>query len=167
VELILQAVRNLPVPFTVTIVGGEEKTSSLSKTGYLGELRKLCGDLGISDCVTFAGPKRPEELPSYYRTADVFAYPSLYENFAQPILEAASYGVPVIATPVGVAPEIIENEETGFLVADDPKTMSHALEQLADSSVRKNMGQKLKARVRNKFAWNRVMNQYMELYHSF
>jgi len=166
VELILQAVKNLPVPFTVTLVGGEEKTSSLSKTGYLRELKKLCGDLGISDYVTFAGPKLPEELPSYYRAADVFVYPSLYENFAQPILEAASYGVPVIATPVGVAPEIIEDEETGFLVADDPNAMGRALQQLADSSVKKNLGQKLKERVRNKFAWSRVMNQYMELYHS-
>ena len=34
VELILQAVKNLSIPFTVTIVGGEEKTSSLSQTGY-------------------------------------------------------------------------------------------------------------------------------------
>jgi glycosyltransferase involved in cell wall biosynthesis len=166
VELILQAVQKLSIPYTVTIVGGEEKTSSLSRTGYLDELRTLCQELGISERVTFTGPKPSHELPSYYRTADAFVYPSLYENFAQPILEAASYGIPVVATPVGVAPEIIEDDETGFLVSADPKTLSRALEQLADPSVRKNLGEKLKETVRNKFAWSRIMDQYMELYRS-
>ncbi len=167
VELILQAVQKLSIPFTVTIVGGEEKTSSLSKTGYLNELKNLCEDLGVSENVTFTGPKSPEELPSYYRTADVFVYPSLYENFAQPILEAASYGVPVIATPIGIAKEIIADGETGFLVAADPSALCHALGQLADSSFRNSLGAKLQETVRNKFAWDRIMNQYMELYRSF
>jgi glycosyltransferase involved in cell wall biosynthesis len=167
VELILQAVKKLSIPYSVTIVGGEEKTSSLSKTGYLDELRGLSEDLGISDHVTFAGPKPPEELPSYYRAADVFVYPSLYENFAQPILEAASYGVPVIATPVGIAQEIIEDGETGFLTTSDPTTLARRLEQLADPSFKRGLGEKLKETVRNKFAWNRIMDQYVELYRSF
>lgn len=167
VELILQAVKNLSIPFTVTIVGGEEKTSSLSKVGYLKELRSLCQELGISDHVTFTGPRPPEELPSYYRAADVFVYPSLYENFAQPILEAASYGVPVIATPVGIAKEIIADGETGFLTSANPTSLGQTLEQLADRSFRRSLGAKLKETVRNKFAWNRIMDQYMELYRSF
>jgi glycosyltransferase involved in cell wall biosynthesis len=167
VELILQAVKNLSIPFTVTIVGGEEKTSSLSQTGYLNELRNLCQELGISDRVTFTGPRPPEELPFYYRAADVFVYPSLYENFAQPILEAASYGVPVIATPVGIAKEIIADGETGFLTSANPTSLGKTLEQLADRSVRRSLGANLKETVRNKFAWNRIMDQYMELYRSF
>lgn len=167
VELILQAVQKLSIPFTVTIVGGEEKTSSLSKTGYLNELKNLCEDLGISENVIFTGSKPPDKLPSYYRAADVFVYPSLYENFAQPILEAASYGIPVVATPVGIAKEIIADGETGFLVTADPSALCHALEQLADSSFRNSLGAKLKETVRNKFAWDRIMDQYMELYRSF
>lgn len=167
VELILQAVKQLSIPCKVTIVGGEEKTSSLSKSGYLDELRNLCKNLGISDRITFAGPKPPEELPSYFRAADVFVYPSLYENFAQPILEAASYGIPIISTPVGIASEIIKEGDTGFLITDDPAALSHALEQLADPTLCKNLGQNLRETVRNKFAWNRIMDQYMDLYRSF
>ena len=167
VELILKAVKNLSMPFLVTVVGGEEKTSSLSKTGYLQELKNLCNQLGISDRIKFVGPQSPEDLPSYYESANVFVYSSLYENFAQPILEAASYGLPVISTAVGIAPEIIKNGETGFLVPGDPQAMSQALEQLQSPGFRKNLGLKLKETVRNKFAWSRVMNQYMELYRSF
>ena len=167
VELILKAVRKLSVPYTVTIVGGEEKTSSLTKSGYLNELKKLCAGLGITDRVVFTGPKPPRDLPSFYNAADVFVYPSLYENFSQPILEAGSYGIPVIATPVGIAPEIIEDGETGLLVSGEPEDLAQKLEQLGDASARKKMGLQLKEKIRNKFAWNPIMDQYMELYNSF
>ena len=166
VELILQAVKMLSIPCTVTIVGGEEKTSSLTKSGYLDELKDLCIDLGIADRVTFIGPKSPEELPSFYSAADVFVYPSLYENFAQPILEAASYGIPVIATSVGIAPELIEDGETGFLVSGEPPELAQRLEQLGDSSERRKMGLKIQDKARNKFAWDPIIDQYMELYRS-
>jgi len=166
VELILRAVKMLSIPCTVTIVGGEEKTSSLTKSGYLDELKELCRNLGIEDRVTFTGPKSPGELPSFYSDADVFVYPSLYENFAQPILEAGSHGIPVIATSIGIAPEIIEDGETGFLVSGEPPVLAQRLEQLGDSSERRKMGLKIQDKVRNKFAWGPIMDQYMELYRS-
>ncbi len=167
VELILRAVSALSRPFTFTIVGGEEKTSSLTKPGYLDELKKLCVDLKITDRVVFAGPKPPEALAAFYNAADVFVYPSLYENFSQPILEAGSYGIPIIATRVGIAPEIIEEGVTGFLVSGETENLTQKLEQLGDSSERKKMGLKIQEKVRNKFAWKPIMDQYMELYHSF
>ncbi len=166
-ELLLQAVHRLAIPWRLTIVGGEEKTSSLSKSGYLAELQQLCAALKIETQVHFTGAKRPQELPEIYRAADVFVYPSLYENFAQPILEAAAYGLPVIATPVGVAPEIIAEAETGFLVAADAADFCRRLEQLKDSSLRADMGAKIKEAVRKKFDWNSIMDHYMELYRSF
>jgi len=45
IEILLQAVAKLPIPFYLTLVGGEEKTSSLSRSGYLDELKKLCKNL--------------------------------------------------------------------------------------------------------------------------
>ena len=151
----------------LTLVGGEEKTSSLSKPGYLPELQRLCGSLGIEDRVLFAGAKPPEELPLYYQTADVFVYPSLYENFAQPILEAAAYGIPVISTAVGIAQEIIKDGETGFLVPGDPVHLREKLERLNDPTLREDMEGKIRESVRKKFAWKPIMDQYMELYRSF
>jgi D-inositol-3-phosphate glycosyltransferase len=167
VELILKAVKKLSRSYTVTIVGGEEKTSSLTKSGYLDELKKCCVDLGITNRVVFTGPKSPKDLPSFYKAADVFVYPSLYENFSQPILEAGSYGIPIIATRVGIAPDIIDDGETGFLISGDPEVLAEKLEQLGGSLERKKMGRKIQDKVRNKFAWNSIMDQYMELYNSF
>jgi len=167
VELILQAVSKLSRPYTVTIVGGEEKTSSLTKSGYLNELKKYCAELEITDRVVFAGPKPPDALPAFYNAADIFVYPSLYENFSQPILEAGSYGIPIIATRVGIAPEIIEDGVTGFLISGEAEALTQKLEQLGNASERKKMGFKVQEKVRNKFAWSQIMDQYMELYHSF
>ena len=166
IELLLQAVQRLTVPWSLTLVGGEEKTSSLSKSGYLRELETLCADLGIQDRVTFTGPKPPGELKSFYRSADLFVYPSLYENFAQPVLEAAAEGLPVIATPVGVVPEIVKDGETGFIVSGDPASISARIEQLKEPKVRTEFGKRIREKVRRQFGWDEIMKQYVQLYRS-
>ena len=43
--------------------------------------------------------------------ANIFVYPSLYENFGQPLIEAAAHGLPLISTPVGIARDIIIDGE--------------------------------------------------------
>ena len=166
VELILQAVSQLKIPYSLTIVGGEEKTSSLSKRGYSDELIKLSEDLKISDKVQFAGRKTPAELKFYYQNADVFVYTSLYENFSQPILEAGAMGLPIIATEVGVAREIVKDGETGFLVQGDPASIRDRLMGMADPLLRTSMGEAIRKEVQQRFAWNQVMQKYLNLYQS-
>ena len=128
IELLLQSVRKLSIPFHLTIVGGEEKTSSLSKSGYREELLRLCRDLDLNNWVTFTGPKHQDELKTYY-----------YENLAQPVLEAAAAGLPVIATRGGIASELIQNEESGFIVTADSSEICQRIEQLRDMALRKNL----------------------------
>ena len=94
VELILQAVSQLGVPFHLTIVGSEEKTSAVTRAGYLGELKQLTKQLNLESKVSFLGKKTSLELKTIYRSADIFVYPSLYENFGQPLIEAAANGLP-------------------------------------------------------------------------
>ena len=166
IELLLQAAAKLSIPFHVTLVGGEEKTSSLSKGGYLDELKRLSASLNISDRVTFAGPQPPDALGTWYRGADVFVYPSLYENFGQPILEAAAAGLPIVSTAVGVAPEIITDGETGFLVQGDAQSFAERITQLADARLREQMGNALREKVRRLYGWEGIIDRYMELYRS-
>lgn len=166
VELLLQAVANLSVPFHVTVVGGEEKTASLSKWGYMDELKKLCKTLKISEHVTFVGHVAQSTLSNWYRKADIFVYPSLYENFGQPILEAAAAGLPIISTSVGVARELIKDGETGFLITGKDQEITERITQLTDKNLRKKMGNALKEKVRNLYGWQGVIDQYVELYQS-
>jgi glycosyltransferase involved in cell wall biosynthesis len=84
--------RNLRQKIRFFIVGGEVKTSSTSKSGYIDELKQLAKRLGVSDIVDFTGPKYGKDLKDQYRKADIFVYTSISENFGLPILEAAAAG---------------------------------------------------------------------------
>ncbi len=166
VELLLQAVRGLAFPWQAVIVGGEEQTSSVQAGGYLPELKTLSRDLGIEDRVSFAGPQKPEALAAFYEAADVFVYPSLYENFGQPMLEAAAAGLPLVATPVGVARELVQNGETGFLTDGDPKNIRQNIERLRDNGLRRSMGKNISKLASERYNWNAIIQQYLELYRS-
>lgn len=148
----------------LTIVGGEEKSSSLSRRGYLSELKALAEELGVREHIDFAGPKYGKELISYYQTADIFVYTSLYENFGQTLLEAAAAGLPMISTPVGVAPEIVIDGETGFLVNDGPKMISERIKELHHHSTRREFGFRIREIVKEKFAWSNIIDQYLQIY---
>ena len=166
IEILLQTIAKLPIPFHLTLVGGEEKTSSLSRSGYLDELKKLCVTLNINGRVTFIGPVAQDELFNWYSKGDIFVYPSLYENFGQPILEAAAAGLPIIATPVGVAREIIIDNETGFLFNGDDQELASRITQLADKNLRIKMGESVRKKVRSLYGWEKIIKQYLDLYYS-
>ena len=166
IELLLQAVEKLKFPFHLTIAGGEEKTSSVTRSGYLKGLKDLAHRLNLNKKVTFTGRKTQEELKEYYRMADLFVYPSKYENFGQPLIEAGAHGLPIVATSVGVARDIIIDGETGYLTSDDPKTMSDHIQLLQDHKLRQQMGVQIKDHIRDKFEWKNIMDQYVGLYNS-
>lgn len=166
IEILLQAVAKLSIPYQLILVGGEEKTSSLSKSGYLIELKNLCKALNINDQVTFVGSVPQDELSNWYSKGDIFVYPSLYENFGQPILEAAAAGLPIISTPVGVARELITDNETGFLFTGDVQELTDRITQLIDQNVRKEMGKALRQRARSLYGWKEIIKKYLDLYYS-
>ncbi len=166
IELLIQAAEKLTFPFHLTIVGGEEKTSSVTRSGYLKELKDLAQKLNLNSKISFTGRKTQEELKEYYRMADIFVYPSKYENFGQPLLEAGAHGLPIVATPVGVARDIIIDGETGYLTSDDPKAMSDRIHLLQDNKLRQQMGTQIKNLIRENFDWGNIMNQYLGLYNS-
>jgi len=64
--------------------------------------------------ITLAGYLSDSEILSLYEEADVFVYPSLYEGFGLPVLEAMACGCPVIASNVSSLPEVVG--EAGMLV---------------------------------------------------
>ncbi len=165
-ELLLQAVSQLSFPFHLTIVGGEEKTSSVTRAGYLNELKQLTKQLSLENKVKYVGKKTPSELKTLYQWADIFVYPSLYENFGQPLLEAAAHGLPLISTSVGIARDIIIEGETGYQISGKPEEIKERIESLRDSNLRFQMGKRIQNEVKNRFDWDNIMNQYMNLYRS-
>jgi len=72
-----------------------------------------------------------DEMPILYSTADVFILPSNYEQSPNVLLEAASCGVPIVATKVGGIVDIVKDGETGLLVnLESPEELAIALSKL-------------------------------------
>ena len=70
-----------------------------------------------------------DDLPSLYRMADCFVYPSRYEGFGIPIIEAISQGLPVVAC-TGSCLEEASGPDSLYVSPDDPKAMANALSQV-------------------------------------
>ena len=84
---------------------------------YVGQLRSLAAELGISADVVFVGGVPLEETVSFYQAADVFVYPSHNETFGLPILEAMACGCPVVTSDTSAMPETAG----GAAVLSNPK----------------------------------------------
>lgn len=96
-DLLLRAFAKCKTSLQVTAYGGGPFTDSENK---------LITDLGIRDRVTQVPAGSDEELAAYYQAATAFIYPSLYEGFGIPILEAMHLGTPVIICPSSSLGEI-------------------------------------------------------------
>lgn len=93
-------------PINLVIVG--------SNKDDLNNLKVLCDRLRISKDVIFTGYVKEIELPIFYNACEVFAYPSLYEGFGLPPLEAMSCGAPVVTSDISSIPEVVK--DNGILI---------------------------------------------------
>ncbi|MCD6519417.1 MAG: glycosyltransferase family 4 protein [Anaerolineae bacterium] len=120
--------------------------------------------LGLRRWVIFPGYVPWEELPLWYNAAELFVYPSLYEGFGLPPLEAMACGVPVVVSNVSSLPEVVG--EAGVLVdPQDPQGLAVAMEELlADPARREELAEAGLARARS-FSWERTALQTAQLYH--
>lgn len=84
-------------------------------TEYTRQLEHMIRESNVVDCVTLLGQR--SDAPDLMRAADVFLLPSTHEGLPLCILEAQAAQVPVIAAPTAGVPEIINDGETGYLVA--------------------------------------------------
>jgi glycosyltransferase involved in cell wall biosynthesis len=90
-------------------------------------LRQLITDLSLAKEVHFPGYILPEDLPFVYNLADLFVYPSIYEGFGLPPLEALACGTPVITSAVLMP----ANSDAAILVPpEDESALSAALGEL-------------------------------------
>jgi glycosyltransferase involved in cell wall biosynthesis len=78
-------------------------------------LKKAIEDGGIGDIVEYIGWVQNDEKAKFFSMSDYFILPTYEEGMPMTILEAFSYGKPVITTPVGSIPEVVENNKNGIL----------------------------------------------------
>jgi glycosyltransferase involved in cell wall biosynthesis len=127
-------------------------------------LEQECHRLGISGHVSFIGWR--EDLPNVMGGWDVFVLPSLDEGFPIAALEAMAAGLPVIASAVGGLLELVQDDETGWLVpAAEPAELTTRLgEIISDDRRREAMGIAGRKRALRDFSIARMVEQTVAVY---
>ena len=120
--------------------------------------------LRLNDRVIFAGFVADDDLPALYSAAAVLAYPSTYEGFGLPILEAFACGTPVVTSTAACLPEVAGG--AALLVAPtDVAALADALARAtSDQALRDRLIKAGGARVRQ-FSWQASAQQLIEQYH--
>ena len=120
--------------------------------------------LGLDDTVRFLGPVPDADLPALYGGALAFAFPSLWEGFGLPVLEAMAAGAPVVASNRGALPEVTGG--AALLAAPTPEPFAEALGQLlADAALRERLRAAGQARAAD-FSWERAARETLAIYRS-
>ena len=117
----------------------------------------------MENFVHFIGFAADEDLPALYKNAVCLAFPSLYEGFGLPILEAMACGVPVLTSNISSLPEVAGD---AAIMVDpyDLDTITNGLERLVlDTDLRASLIQKGLARARE-FTWEKSARQLLGIY---
>jgi glycosyltransferase involved in cell wall biosynthesis len=143
------------------------KSHKLVLTGGFGEhyqsIRARLREWGVQDYVVFPGYVPDQELADFYRLAEVFVYPSLYEGFGLPVLEAMACGVPVITSNVSAMLEVA-GDAAILVEPNNIKDLAGAIERvLADKALRDNLIEKGLLRSQ-RFSWKQAACETLDLY---
>ncbi|MCS6772600.1 MAG: glycosyltransferase family 1 protein [Anaerolineae bacterium] len=164
--------KNLPVLFEAFQALREqapdlaEELLIVGKQGWLHEgVYRMVHELGLTGLVRFVGRVDDEDLPALYRLASVMAFPSLYEGFGLPPLEAMACGTPVVASNAAAMPEVL-GDAALLIPPTDPSEWTRALRSvLSNESVRRDLSQRGRQRAAQ-FDWQKTARATQALYQS-
>jgi glycosyltransferase involved in cell wall biosynthesis len=124
--------------------------------------RELAEELGVSESVRWLGVVR--DMPVIYELADAFVLPSSYETFSLVTYEAASSGLPLLATPVNGVRDLLRDGENGLFIDQDSASVAAGLMLLAqDPALRVRMGENAREAALG-FGWEVMVTKHEEIY---
>lgn len=119
--------------------------------------------LGLQDVVRFPGYVADEDLPALYSGADCFAYPSLYEGFGLPPLEAMACGTPVLASHAGALREVV-GDAAWVVDPTDAEDIARGLLALLTSPETARAYRERGLAHAATFSWRRLAEETLEVY---
>ena len=154
------------VPEAECVVIGGPPADRLDTDPYARRLRYLAFACGLADRVRLAGAVPREDMPTWYRSADVVVAAPWYEPFGLTPLEAMACRVPVVATAVGGLTDTIVDRVTGDLVPPrNPRALGTAVRALLSDPVRRlAYASAAVDRAVNCYSWQRTAAQAAAVY---
>lgn len=152
--LSVQALEHLPKDLHLVLVGRE--------TAYSEQIRRYASMHGLTKRLHILSGISNDSLASIYRHAECFVYPSRYEGFGIPVIEAIQSGLPVVAA-TGSCLEEAGGPDCLYVSPDSPKQLADAVMQLIESPERQQIVERAQQYVR-RFENSDVAGQVLDLY---
>ncbi len=130
------------------------------------KLKKIAEDMKISDVIEWRGFEPYSKVPEALSQIDIFIYPSWHEGFGRSIMEALAMEKAVVATRVGGIPDLIKDNENGFLVSPhNPQELAQKIRMLMENKeLRDKFGKVGREWVSENFEWEDGIKKFANLF---
>ena len=158
IDKVIKAISNLNNPFIKLNIVGEGPE--------IDRLKSISSKYDYKDNIIFHGKFNREDINRIFLNTDLFIQASNYEGLPHSLLEAMSFGIPVLCTPVGDCKEILKNEDRGYtldLPVSEDNIESKIAKIINEKDIAVTKGQKGKDFVFEKYNFKNTFNLYKKL----
>ena len=159
IEKIIRAISDLNDPLIYLNIIGDGPE--------LNQLQKISLESNIKDNIIFHGKLNRDNINHIFFKSDIYIQASNYEGLPHSLLEAMSYGIPVLCTPVGECKEILGNEDRGYIL-DLPVSKNNIKSKISEIIGEKNIanikGERGKDFINEKYNLTNSFNLYKNLF---
>ena len=159
IEKIIKAISDLNSPLiNLNIIGDGPE---------LNQLQKISLESNNKDNIIFHGKLNRDEINHIFLNSDIYIQASNYEGLPHSLLEAMSYGIPVLCTPVGECKEILGNEDRGYILdlpVSKNNIKSKIIQIIGEKNIANKKGERGKDFINEKYNLTNSFNLYKNLF---
>ena len=159
IEKIIRAISDLNNPLIYLNIIGDGPE--------LNQLQKISLESNNKDNIIFHGKLNRDDINHIFLKSDIYIQASNYEGLPHSLLEAMSYGIPVLCTPVGECKEILGNEDRGYILdlpVSKNNIKSKISEIIGEKNIANNKGERGKDFINEKYNLTNSFNLYKNLF---
>lgn len=148
--------KNLPRLLEAFLLSGVKNDVKLVLAGEMDKSTvALVKEKGLESHIVFAGLLPDEKMPSYYRGAEVLVFPSLYEGFGLPVLEAMACGTPVVTSNCTALPEVA-GDACLLVSPENVSEIAEAINNIIENSTLRKRLRRLGIEQAKRFSWDKT-----------
>ncbi len=151
------------------VIGGGSPNPKAREKGVFKMMHDIIDESGMQDRVHILGYVPDEMMAPYYRHAQLFVLPSLFEPFGMTTQEAMACGTPVVASKYGGIRNFIRNRVDGMLVdpSDAEEFAGVLIEILSNDDLRQSLGREGYDTVQREFSWEAIAEKFVSFYQGY